>query len=224
VQPRILFIGNSYTYVNDLPAILHGLAARAGLTIETVTHASGGSQLEGHALDPRVRELLAQHWDWVVFQEQSQLPSLDAERGARSLPALRGLAAGARRSGSRPVLFATWAYRHGDLHNRPAGDSYEAMQRRLDAGFSTLAQVTGVSLVPVGEAWAAEIKQHPAATLWADDGAHPGLEGSYLAACVFLQALLNRSPVGNTFTAGLAPERARELQGMAARTAKPLTE
>lgn len=215
---HVLFIGNSFTFVNDLPELLRSLAAADGMTIAVTMHATPGTKLREHAADSYVRELLALRWNYVVLQEQSQLPQLptfDNERTTSTGPAIRALREAADRTGAKTVLYATWGYRSGDRPNIP-NDSFESMQVRLDAGFAALSAEETMPLVPVGAAWAKAHRAHPDWNLWADDGKHPSLEGSYLAACVFYAALLHRSPVGNAFTAGLPKDHVHDLQEIAA--------
>jgi hypothetical protein len=46
---RVLFIGDSYTYVNDLPATFAFLSSSGGHPVETGTDAQGGATLTDHA-------------------------------------------------------------------------------------------------------------------------------------------------------------------------------
>jgi hypothetical protein len=73
-------------------------------------------------------------------------------------------------------------------------------------------------VAPVGVAWRNAVQRQPGIALWETDGSHPSRAGSYLAACVFFQMLYERSPVGNSFTAGLDQGTARMLQQVAADT------
>jgi hypothetical protein len=54
--------------------------------------------------------------------------------------------------------------------------------------------------------------------LWTDDGSHPSEAGSYLAACVLYAVIVQRSPEGLVYRAGLAEKEARFLQRIAAET------
>src|SRR5690242_17030088 len=72
---RVLFLGNSYTYFNDLPAIFSELA-KAGdqCTVETRMVAPGGKRLKDHWDSSASHEALnSQTWDFVVLQDQSTL-------------------------------------------------------------------------------------------------------------------------------------------------------
>ena len=109
-QPfRALFIGNSYMYVNDLPAVVGDLAAAAHepRRFEPYVVLVGGSTLEAHitrhvALD----EIAKGKWDAVLIQDQSTRPITEPEATLRDV---RIFADAARKVGARLVLYETWA-------------------------------------------------------------------------------------------------------------------
>ena len=73
---KALFIGNSYTAFNNLPNLVANLADSSGDSLIYTAHTPGGAQLWQHASNNTVLNYLAQgDWDYVVMQEQSQLPS-----------------------------------------------------------------------------------------------------------------------------------------------------
>ena len=76
-QPKkILFVGNSYIYVNNLPLVLYNLALSNGDTIIYDSSAPGGYTLLQHTTNATtLSKINAQNWDYVVLQEQSQKPS-----------------------------------------------------------------------------------------------------------------------------------------------------
>jgi len=150
-----------------------------------------------------------------VLQEQSQLPSFPpAERRRETDVFARDLHARIAAGGARTVLFLTWGYRDGDQANVP-GDTFAAMQARLNRGYAQLAAALPASLAPVGPAWAEAIRRVPTRALWSEDGKHPSLAGSYLAACVFYALLSHRDPATSAFTGGLDRREARSLQRVA---------
>ncbi len=187
-EPRILFVGNSYSF--KLPKVLARITQHGGrqIFVEGVTR--GGWTLEKHA---RSKETLTRirdgKWDVVVLQEQSQRPSFSRKQRERDMnPHVQMLAAEIRRSGALPVLFQTWGRRDGDRANRESfpGDTFEKMQKRLIAGYHEAAVVAGHALiVPVGEAWAAEVKKGRGQRLFAKDGSHPSAAGVEFSARVF---------------------------------------
>ena len=217
---RVLFVGNSLTFKNDLPELVHRLGgARTPILAGSFT--APGWQLWQFAGDRGLERLLHDvHWDVVVLQEQSQIPSFPADDRAREFtPYVERLADEARRSGAQPLLFVTWAHRTGDRRNF-SGDTYAAMQQRVADGYREAAHAASAAVAPVGVAWAKALTRRPQVELWARDGTHPSRAGSYLAACVFYALLTRRSPVGNAYTAGLEQAEARFLQRVAWDTAR----
>jgi hypothetical protein len=192
---RIVFFGNSYTAVNDLPDTFARLAWSGGRRIETATQAPGGWTLADHDGAPSTAALLrGSRWDFAVLQEQSEIPSVESLRQAEMYPAVRDLVGEIRSAGARPLLFLTWAHRDGWPQNGMA--DYSTMQSALDAGYQFIAREQHVSVVPVGPAWSEVVGQEAKPDLWQDDGSHPTWKGTYLAACVFYAAIFKKSPSG----------------------------
>ena len=74
---RVLFLGNSYTYVNDLPTVFRDLARAGGQNVETGMVANGGETLAQHAASPdSLGAIRGSGWQFVVLQEQSEIPAL----------------------------------------------------------------------------------------------------------------------------------------------------
>src|SRR5262245_2898278 len=124
-----------------------------------------------------------------------------AQRNEETLPFARKLNDRIRESGARTVLFMTWGYQAG----------FASMQPRATAAYQELAKELKTDLVPVGLAWDKALKARPDLDLWMD-GNHATMKGAYLAACTFFAAFYGKSPVGNSFTAGLDAADARFLQ------------
>lgn len=212
---RVLFIGNSYTFVNDLPATLAELARAGGHTIETGMAAEGGWTLAQHAASgPTLDLLAAQRWDYVVLQEQSQAPSIQSARAATMYPATRVLVEKIRQAQATPLLFQTWAHRGG--WPEMGMPSYQSMQAQVDQGYRGIGSELKVQVAPVGDAWANALGRDPGAELWQADGSHPSEQGTYLAACVFYAAIFGESPAGLAYRGKLAKESAHQLQTIAA--------
>lgn len=186
---RVLFVGNSFIFFNDMPKMLRQLAAADGRKLETGQHTPGGFTLQRHAAAPELAKLLEQRWDVVVMHEQSQMPSFPPDAVAkRVVPFAKQLADAVRKAGARPALMLTWAYREGDRRNRPQ-DTFAAMQGRLLAGYKQAGAAAKAPVLPAGLAWKAALEAEPKIDLWTRDGRHPNPLGSYLAACVIYRAL-----------------------------------
>ena len=214
---RVLFIGNSLTFFNGLPEVFAELARSEGHAVEVDMSAQAGQTLDGHASSPGAGEKLTdQRWAFVVLQEQSQIPAITAQRSEQMVPAVRVLNGEIAESGADTVLFMTWANRAG-LPGAGFKD-YAAMQAAIEAGYLEVAREVGAMVAPVGVAWRRALEGHPELELWQSDGIHPSLEGTYLAASVFYASILEQSPEGASYLAGLPEETARFLQSVAAET------
>lgn len=173
-SPRILFIGNSLTYVNDLPAMVRAIAVAAGQPApETEAVAFPNFALEDHWAEGTARRRLeGAHWDFVVLQQgPSSLPESRENLTAwteRFAPLIRA-------AGAEPVLCMVWPERARMGAFPRVGDSYR----------SAAAKVGGI-FAPAGEAWRVALAEDSAAPVYGGDGFHPAPAGTYLAAVVIL--------------------------------------
>jgi hypothetical protein len=218
---RVLFIGNSYTYVNNLPAMFAALAENGGqAVVETRASAPGGWFLKTHWEQGDARHVLAQQkWDYVVLQEQSLLGSVVQRDGQQHIgndeffhPYAVLWVRAIRDAGATPVLYLTWAH-------KPTPDD----QAVLNDAYQRVATEEHAVLAPAGMAWARIRGQHPEIELFQADGSHPSPAGTYLAACAFYAAIFHRTPLGLTgkikdggnLLVDLPKEEARTLQAAA---------
>ncbi|MBQ8934371.1 MAG: hypothetical protein IJ061_08825, partial [Lachnospiraceae bacterium] len=137
---RILFIGNSHTYYNDMPVMVRRrFIEEDGLDCEVTMLAHGGWFLAQHVEEPDVRfNILYGNYDYVVLQEHAH-PFGPEEK---FFSAVRTLTDWIRQAGSTPVIYMTWAKK----------DEPEMQQRMTDA-HRKIALETGALLASVGENW-----------------------------------------------------------------------
>jgi uncharacterized protein DUF4886 len=212
---RILFVGNSYTTVNDLPSVFNNLARSGGHRVETGTAAVDGWTLADHVgSSATAAKLASAKWDIVVLQEQSQIPSVPQLRETQMFPAARRLVGTIRNLGARPIFYLTWARRDGWPEN--GLPNYASMQSAIDDGYLSIAGEQRATVAPVGDAWSALLGKEAPATLWQEDGSHPTAAGTYLAACVFYATIFRESPTGASYHAGLPADEAAKIQEVAA--------
>jgi hypothetical protein len=215
--PRVLFIGNSYTSVNDLPGMFAALAKAGGHPIQTGMVAPGGWTLAEHLKSAQTLDALqSSRWDFVVIQEQSEIPSVEQSRSQDMFPAADALVQKIRQSGAQPIFFLTWAHRDGWPENNLP--DYESMQLQINQGYMTIANQLFAPVAPVGYAWLTARLQDPKLDLWQADGSHPTEQGTYLAACVFYAVIFRQSPENDSYHADLTNATAHYLQSVAAST------
>jgi hypothetical protein len=227
----VLFLGNSYTAVNDLPGIFVGLAGAAGKPVNVSSNTPGGCTLGSpqggieHKNNPTSLALIDQGgWDFVVLQEQSVTPAIPYTKSHFMLPAATELDTRihAATPGATTLFYQTWGRQNSGTWCwsswcSPPFTSFDAMQDVLTASYDEAAASVGGEVAPVGEAWRLFFEENPGQVLHAADGAHPNKFGSYLAGCVFYAKVFGASPVGNSYTGTLATAEAAILQDVAAR-------
>ncbi|MEP7344910.1 MAG: SGNH/GDSL hydrolase family protein [Gemmatimonadaceae bacterium] len=179
---RVLFVGNSLTYANDLPHTVADLAQSAGKrTLYAVSVAFPDYALEDHLAQGDASRLLkAQDWDFVVLQQgPTSLASSRAllERDARRFAPL---IAGAK---AKPALFMVWPTEDRKFAFNDVRDSYRAAAIDIEGLF-----------MPAGMSWLEAWKRDSGLILYSD-GLHPTPMGTYLAAMVIFQRLYGTSPM-----------------------------
>merc|ERR1712227_1045374 len=201
---NILFIGNSYTYGNDLPGMVKNLASAAGKSATTTMVAPGGQTLSGHVSGGTLNTIRGGDWDAVVIQDQSQRPSFGANYVyANIIPDADAIVDAIRETNpcTMPVYYLTWGKRDGDSQNCGHHEvfcSFEGIQDQLTQAYTTMAYVTQpASVAPAGEAWRNYGNRN---SLFAGDGSHASSSGTYLTACTMLETIWpDVSCVGNSY-------------------------
>lgn len=215
----VLFIGNSYTYVNDLPTMLRDLSASLNKEVTIGSKTNGGFTFQNHANDPLTYAAINQNlWDVVVIQGQSQEPSFPTGQvNTASYPYAMQLSDSvlANSACSNVMYFMTWGRQNGDSQ-WDSINTFDKMNSRLYNTYRRFADSADAMVAAVGASWKYVRDTYPTINLYSGDGSHPSLEGSYLAACTFYASLFRQSPVGATFIAGLDPTVAGQLQAAAA--------
>lgn len=177
---RVLFIGNSLTYFNDMPAMLATLVRESGTESALVASVSRPSYaLEDHWTQSVTFDRIAEGWDIVVLQ---QGPS--ATEGRPSLIEYsRKFATPIREAGAIPALYMVW----------PA-EARASDFAGVSRSYSDAADMVDGLLFPAGEAWLATWELDPSIELWGPDRFHPSPLGSYAAAVVMFEQLTGRDP------------------------------
>ena len=203
---RVLFIGNSLTYVNDVPGLVVAIARQMGDTsIGTASVAFPDYALEDHWNEgTAARALTDQRWEFVVMQQgPSSLPAsrVHLEEWTRRFAPL------VRAAGAKPVLYQVWPHvsRRGDAPN--AFLSYQNAATAING-----------KLAPAGAAWDSVLASQEPAPLYSSDGLHASPLGSWLAAVVIYATLREIDPVTlpptlppSLSVAPLSQERVRQL-------------
>lgn len=193
---RALFIGNSYTFYNDVPAQVAALTREAGGDLVVETIAEGGAHLQLHWEETGARErIAAKGFDTLVLQDQSGGPLHDRRRFDKYAPLF---AEAGRGAGARVVWYQTWARQaaHGAYRDSWSGGSPREMTRRVRDAYRAMADAVGGDVSPVGDAWQVALEDSPALVLHDEDLHHAGPAGSHLAALVLAATVAGVAPLG----------------------------
>ena len=207
---RVLFVGNSLTYTNDLPAVVAGFAEARDLAFAYEAIAFPNYSLEDHWSQGDARRALASdHWDYVVMQ---QGPSSLPENQETLRLWTKRFAEEARLHGTEPALFMVW----------PSADFSSSFPAVVQS-YTLAAEAVDGLLLPAGAAWLAAWERNAMLDLYGPDAFHPSESGTYLAALVIYSGLTHSSPIGLPASLGLPSgrltlptARARLLQEAAA--------
>lgn len=203
---NVLFIGNSYTNNNNLPSLTSQFANSMGDVMTVDSNTPGGSTFNGHTNNTTTQNLIAEGtWDFVVLQEQSQLPSFSlGQVQAECFPYAAQLNDQilAANPCTETVFYMTWGRENGDASNCevwPPVCSYEGMDDLLTERYGIMADDNDALVSPVGAVWRYIRTNHPEVDLYAGDGSHPSQSGSYAAAVSHYTTIYRKDPTQSTF-------------------------
>lgn len=216
---KVLFLGNSYTYVNDLPNLLRQLSESHGDTITVDSYAPGGYTFQQHSADANALAKIAQGgWDYVILQEQSQRPSFPPGQVATEVyPYAKTLDSLIHVSSpcAETVFYMTWGRKNGDAGNcggYPILCTYNGMQSRLRESYLEMTVDNNATVAPCGMAWKRIRETDSTIVLYQADESHPEIAGSYLNACVLYSSIFHKSSFNSGFKSTLPDSIANKLQ------------
>lgn len=189
---KFLFIGNSATYVHEIPQTFQRLAKKCGFEFEVAQITPGGCELARHAdmsteHGQRVFSEIAKGYDVVFIQENGSCISNDVKRSA-CFDACKRLIAAIRESGAEPFIYVRPPC-FNDYYGYPTLEQC----LRFDEIFNAIAEENGgVECVYVNRAFAYAAKNLNY-DLWGDDRMHTSLFGAHLIVCTFFAKLFGIS-------------------------------
>lgn len=180
---KILFVGNSHTYYNDMPYILQYFTNCSDVPDAQITMLTqGGKSLAFHKEQPQVRfNILYGGYEYVVLQQLQQPFGGEEELVRDALVISRWI----HQAGAQPVTYMIWS-------RKDEPERQDEISRAHRASHTAI----GGILAPVGDVWQAARQAYPDMELYDADGRHASPTGSYLIACVFYAALFGKSPEG----------------------------
>lgn len=219
---RVLFIGNSYTSVNNLPEVVKNVAAADGNVLQYSVNAPGGYTFQQHSSNQQTLNLIQQgNWDYVVLQEQSQTPAFpdsqvesDFYPFAKILDSLVHVYSPC----AKTVFYVTWGRKFGDQQNGqfyPPIGTYEGMDSLLTLRYTNIADSVHAYLSPAGPLWHYIRDNNPTLELYQSDNSHPSLAGTYAAALSFYAVLFDKDVQNITYNYSISQSDAAYIRNAA---------
>lgn len=222
---NILFIGNSYTFMHSMPQMIINMAKSdkqnaIKLNIQSITISS--ARLKEHWKNGNAAKLLQQnHWNYVIFQDQSNWATEKGGERNNYVYLIRFLSL-TQNSKTIHAIFKTWPKQKDSAwyvnpNLKRVTHSYEIMRRALDRKTKRNAQKTGIEVVPISDYWLYILDNEIPIRLYEQDGSHPSVAGSYLNALIFYRYFTMSDLKSITYLPyGIKPEETQQLREIAA--------
>jgi hypothetical protein len=215
---KVLFIGNSYTHMNNMPKIFDKLCQSKGKRVIVEMNTRAGASFKVHTgRQDMFDKIKSRKWDYVILQGYSrEFIEEPAHIDTSSVPYMVQImdSIRANHACTQILLYQTWGYKDGYLENTLT-DNYEKMTDKIQFGYRYISEVFSLPISPVGSVWKELRKNVPDINLYDTDNAHPNKNGSYLSACTFYTAIFRESPEG-AVTGTIGSREAKEIQKQAA--------
>lgn len=180
---RVLFIGNSHTYFNDMPHIFKLICQENDIPMEVTMLAHGYKGLDFHQKEPEVKfNILYGNYDWVVLQHLQA--GFDEKVLGSSVEEIKKII---DRAGAKTLLYMPWTIK-----------SEEEKQPAMSAAYLNLGKKLGIPVAPVGIVWWSFKKNHPTEELYFKDDKHASPVGSTLAAYTIFNTIFNKKACTKT--------------------------
>lgn len=216
---KVLFIGSSLTWYNNLPGMFSQLASAAGKDVLAVNGAVCGRNLTDHlSISATMDKLNQEEYDYVVL-ENGDYNLMYADTKAEAWNAIDTFIdmIHSHCAATKIIVFMDWAMKNGVVHNN-VYYTYDEFTQIIYNATMDVARSKNLIVAPIGVAWNDIVKNQPEYELYAPDNGHPSLSGSYLGACVYYSIIFQESVEGNSFMSSLSECEASYLQEAASNT------
>ncbi|MFA7326449.1 MAG: hypothetical protein WC121_07295 [Candidatus Kapaibacterium sp.] len=181
---RVLFVGNSYTSISNMPHLASLISDSTKVKLVTSKSTAGGATLSNHWNGEK--ELMTKEaictglYDIVVIQGHSLETIENKDDFFKYSKLLCDLV---KESGARPYLYVTWSRQ-----------KYSHIQDYITSTYIEAAKENKCDLIMVGEAWKLARTIRPDIGLYMPDGSHQNDLGAFLNACLFVGKFTGEVP------------------------------
>ena len=173
---KILFVGNSLTYSNNLPLLVSQAASDEQIIISTEILAKPNYALIDHWEEGLLQEKIrSKSFDFVIVQ---QGPSSQPEGRKLLFESIEKLNRICRKNQCHLAVFMVW----------PSKQYYQTFDKVIK-NYREVAEKYNTLLCPVGEIWKAHFDKTKEFDYYSSDGFHPSQKGSLVAAKIIVDSL-----------------------------------
>jgi hypothetical protein len=204
---KVLFIGNSITYFNDMPQLFRSISLNNGKAVSVSMYAPGGTGFVNHYVDPNVHSLFRESWDIIVLQPGS------GESAGASWHVDTTIKRG------RILLDSIYTYSpcakvflYEIRYGVPSANDYAtyfSVQDRIRDSITKLSDSMGIPFLPAGQCARAYYEMHQNLLLHGSyNDIHPNLNGSFIVASSFYAGIFREQVAQSTYYSSLVPDTA----------------
>ena len=232
---RILFLGNSLVFFNDMPKTFEALTRSQGIPVYVEALTQGSCTMSLFASTTRDigyqanYKLTTEEWDYVIIEPSRRATPFEDTVFNAELDAAEVLDELTQAAGGETVIYSVWGLNTGETGvyhqegidapkdgTHPIGRSAhcnymnyfgEAVSRRLG----------GRKIIRAGYAYENCIARHPLReiNIYHTDEQHPSPAGSYLIACTIYDTIFGEAIGGARYTGSIDASVAVQLQDIA---------
>lgn len=199
-QPiKIIFIGNSLIYTNELPNILREICVSNGKNVIIEQSTAPDYKISNHVnYSKTIEKIQNTHWNYLIFNEHNFLLVNPEKIESEIIPSWDKLDYLIKENKIDNILvFGNWGFKDGIAY--PGISTYKLMQNSLKKTISKLSSKYGYEYLPIGDAWEKLLEKNPDLALWVGDKIHPSFTGSYLTACVIYSSIFQESLINSKY-------------------------
>ena len=174
---KLLFIGNSHTYFNDVAGTVLRLLTATGEKSHVTMLTRGGKTLSFHATDPAVSfNIRYGAYDFVIAQDRGSVFEPEAfEPGAMAIKKMT------EKAGAEFMLYMPWS-----------GRDNRAAQHTMTEGYLSFCRRERCRFAPAGEVFTRLLTGLSPDELYREDGNHATALGGYAAAVTIFYTVTGR--------------------------------
>ena len=230
---RVLFLGNSLVFFNDMPNIFEELCLYAGIPMEVDSVTQGSCTMSLLATTETniglqaYNKLTQEEWDYVIIEPSRRATPFEDTVFNAELEAAVVLDELARDAGAETLIYSVWGLNKGEtgVYQQVGYDSIKTGTHEITRsahcnymnyfGEAVSEKLGGRKIIRAGYAFENSIATYPSTNLYYTDEQHPNQTGSYLVACTIFDTMFNQEVSGVEYTYSINAGTAYNMQAIA---------